>query len=303
MQQPDNRTSQRQSPRSLRETPLLLIAAVTLFVVAAILLAGLLFRQDEPGSASGSSADKPEATATASSTPAATAPTTTSQAGSTTTPSNSTGAVNQPLSATATIAATDAVTEPTATSEPEPAATPPAPGDAAPANLIDSLPGLEDIPDGYLVTAEGTLALDEVAALHPNPGPQRDRLVGWGFTGAAERQFEPAPDTETEPDGLRLLATLVVSFRTPDGARSAVEAAHADAQTAENTDVSTAEIEPLGDLSLAASGTMTIDGETLRVAYVIIQVGDRAISFAGGSQTGDPLPAVVQIASRTLDSL
>jgi hypothetical protein len=175
--------------------------------------------------------------------------------------------------------------------------------DDVPAELDAVLPGLEDLPDGYVVTREGSLALDELAALHPDPATQRERLLGWGFTGAAERQFEPSPNGDAQPDILRLLSTLVVEFRTPEGARAAVEAAHADAQTAENTDVSAVEIEPLGDLSLAASGTLTIDGQTLQIAYVIIQAGDRAISFAGGSPTSDPLPAVIQIATQTLNSL
>ncbi len=303
MQQPGNRISQGHTSRSLRETPLLIVAGVTVFIIAALLLAGALFEPDEPGSADGGAADKWEPTATASATTPAITPAATNAGQPTMTSSGSTGAVDHPLPASATAEDANAAPDPTTPSEPAPATEDAETRDPVPTDLLDSLPGLEDLPNGYVVTAEGSLALDELAALHPEPEPQRDRLLGWGFTGAAERHFEPEPDTDVGPDGLRLLATVVVAFRTPDGARAAVESAHADAQVAEDTDVSAVEIEPLGDLSLAASGTLTIDGETLRVAYVIIQVGNRAISFAGGSLTGDPLPAVVQIANRTLDSL
>jgi hypothetical protein len=303
MQQPNTRTSQRQTPRSLRETPLLLIAAVAVFIVAAILLAGLLLQRDEPDPAAGGAADKLEATATASATPPETTPAATSPTESTATPSGSTGAVGRPVQATATATNPNASTEPTTPAGTEPEPTMPEAGDQAPSDLTNVLPGLEDLPDGYVVTNEGSLALDEVAALHPDPAMQRQRLLGWGFTGASERQFEPAPDIEAGPDVLRLLATLVVEFRTPEGARAAVDAAHADAQTASNTEVSAVEIEPLGDLSLAASGTLTIDGETLQIAYVIVQAGDLAISFAGGSATVDPLPTVIEIAIQTINSL
>jgi hypothetical protein len=303
LQQPGNRVTHDHSPRSLRETPLLLIASVTVFIIAAILLAGLLLRQDEPDPAAGGAAEKVEATATASATPPQTTPAATTPTEPTTTPAGSTGSINQPFPATTTAANSDASTEPAAPEEPETATTEPEISDDVPADLDAVLPGLEDLPNGYVVTREGSLALDELAALHPDPATQRERLLGWGFTGAAERQFEPSPDADAQPDILRLLATLVVEFRTPDGARAAVEAAHADAQTAENTEVSAVEIMPLGDLSLAASGTLTIDGETLQIAYVIIQAGNRAISFAGGSTTGDPLPTVIQIATQTLNSL
>lgn len=46
-----------------------------------------------------------------------------------------------------------------------------------------------------------------------------------------------------------------------------------------------------------------MNGETLQVAYVTVQIGNRAIAFAGGSPTEDPLAEVIEIASRTLTSL
>ncbi|MGH9175776.1 MAG: hypothetical protein ACRD1H_15535, partial [Vicinamibacterales bacterium] len=131
------------------------------------------------------------------------------------------------------------------------------------------------------------------------PTTQRDRLVDWGFTGAVERQFE-IPSSSGEPAGMTLLAVLVVEFRSPEGARAAVEAGHADAKAAEDVDISDVVIDPLGDYTAAASGSVTIEGESMRVAYVLIQIGRRAITFAGGSPAEDPLAAIVDIAGRTV---
>ena len=305
MERWSNRVFRDGTPRSLRETPLLLLAGVAIFVIWAIVLAGVLLRDDEPDSVVGLAADQPTATATASPTPSETAAIATGTIhAATIPPATATNTVTQlPSTTDTTTSATTVAQEPSSPTEPQPTTQATRISNPALEELLDLLPALDDVPDGFVVTNEGSLALDELAALHPDPEMQRERLRVWGFTGAAERQFEAQPGSDGTPDGLTLLAAFIVEFRTADGARAAVEASHADAQAAENTDVSDARIEPLGDFTRAASGTLTIDGETLRIAYVIIQIGNRAISFAGGSPTEDPLPAVIEVAKSTLNSL
>lgn len=293
------------TPRSLRETPLLILGGVAVFVTCAVVLAGILFNDDEPDAVAGVATDQPTATATASSTPSdspAIATSTTQLA--TIPPVAVTSAVTPPVPTAETVAseATVAPAPPAPPAPTEPQATTQATeSDAAVlAVLVELLPTLEDLPDGFVVTNEGSLALDELAEIHPDPEMQRERLRDWGFTGAIERQFEIADGSDTSQAVLTLLTALVVEFRTPDDARAAVEASHADAQAAEGADISNVEIEPLGDFARAASGTLTVNGEPLQVAYVIVQIGNRVISFAGGSPAQDPISEVVDVVSQTL---
>lgn len=110
--------------------------------------------------------------------------------------------------------------EPTQPAEPQPA-TQPAQGDTPAAiALLDLLPTLDDLPDGFVVTDEGTLALDELAGIHLDPEMQADRLRGWGFTAAAERRFN-VPSGSGEPvERMTLLTVIAVEFRAPDDART-----------------------------------------------------------------------------------
>ncbi len=284
--------------------PVFIVAGVAIFVIWAIVLAGLLLRNDDDP-ADSAAAIQPSATATASPTPpqapstatniVQTAPTTPAVAGAGT----STAVTSAPTEA--------AAPEPTSATQPstseEPTATIPTtqPSNVAPDSLLNLLPTLDDLPDGFVVTNEESLTLDELAEVHPDPDMQRDRLRGWGFTGAAERDFEIADGSDGTTDGMTLLTALVVAFRTPEDARAAVEASHADAKAADETNIEDSAIEPLGDFALAASGTLTIGGEQLQVAYVIVQIGNHAITFAGGSPTENPIVDVVDVVNRTLN--
>lgn len=300
MQRPDRNLDSDRTPRGLRETPLIVLGLVAAFVILAIVLAGVLLREEEPEPDSGGAGSRSEPTATASPTPAEATVTATSAAG--------TGGVAPPTATTPpppaeTPAEPTVAPEPTTPPEPEPTSPPSEPDDTVSDALLDLLPALDTLPDGFVVTSEGIPTLDEVAEVHPDPAMQAERLRDWGFTGAAERQFERETPADDASAGMRLLAVLVVEFASPEDARAAVDAAHADAQAAENTEIASVEIEPLGDFSLAASGTLTIEGETLQVAYVMVQVGNRAFTFGGGSPTGDPLSEVVGIAEDTVNLL
>jgi len=292
------------TPRSLRETPLLMLGGVAVFVIWAVVFASILFNDDEPDAVAGVATDQPTATATATASPTpsespAIATSTTQLA--TIPPVAVTSAVTPPAPTAETVAS-EATVAPAPTTPPEPQATAQVTesDDAVLAVLVELLPTLEDLPDGFVVTNEGSLALDELAAIHPDPDMQRERLRDWGFTGAIERQFEIEDGSDTSQVVMTLLTALVVEFRTPDDARAAVEASHADAQAAEEADIRNVEIEPLGDFARAASGTLTINGEPLHVAYVIVQIGNRVISFAGGGPAQDPISEVVEIVSQTL---
>ncbi|MDQ3549770.1 MAG: hypothetical protein M3439_13230 [Chloroflexota bacterium] len=293
------------TPRSLRETPLLVLGGVAIFVIWAVVFATILLDDDEPGAVAGVAADQPTATATAtaSSTPSESRPIATGTTQLATIPPAAVTSAVTPPPPTAETVASEATVAPAPSTPSEPQATTQATqsNGAVLAVLVELLPTLEDLPDGFVVTNEGSLALDELAAIHPDPETQRERLRDWGFTGAIERQFEIEDGSDTTEVGMTLVTALVVEFRTPDDARAAVEASHADAQAAEDADISNVEIEPLGDFARAASGTLMINGEPLHVAYVIVQLGNRAISFAGGSPAQNPISEVVEVVNRTLN--
>ena len=287
--------------RSLREAPLLMLSGVAAFVIWAVVLATVLLRRDNgpslaqapmPATATVTPTNLPTLTATAAATMAA--------------PTAVIAAVSpSPASATEVTAATVVAageTAPTATA-PADAALPSPSTTSVETPLLALLPTLGNLlPEGFVVTQEGRLSAEQVAAVYRDPAAQRARLAEWGFRDAAQRQFElPSPTPEQAANATTRYAALVVEFDTPDGARQALEASQTEALAAAGAQVADAPAPPLGDASRAASGTLTVEGETLRVAYVLVQAGSRVFSFAGGSPGADPLADVVRVAKATLN--
>jgi hypothetical protein len=106
---------------------------------------------------------------------------------------------------------------------------------------------------------------------------------------------------EEAEERLTRLVIVVIEFATPDGTRAAVESHRRDIAGAENTELTSAEIEQIGDYSVAEHGRISLEGEALQVALVGIQQQTIALYFAGMSPMHDPLSDVVDVARSTVE--
>lgn len=163
------------------------------------------------------------------------------------------------------------------------------------------LPTLAELPDGFVVTREGPLTAEELAALHPDPATQLVRLQQWGFVQAVRREFEPA-NNAAGVGTLTYFAAAVVEFGSPEQAREAIQTAHAEALVAGSTQMSDVPAPQIGDLTLASDGTVQITNITYAASYVFIQDGPRAWTFVGLATSDSPLQLVTDVAVTTLGS-
>lgn len=318
----------RDEPRSLSRTPIALLGAVIAFLLVIVASAIVLFAvrsQDDEPPTEVAVVDEPTATATPSPTAVTVAPTSTAAAPSTpASPATPAQAGSEPTAASqpaAVVAVDDAATsdvgaESQATDvedDPESsegegeetagngaAATDDATGPAPDGPLLELLPGVDALPDGLAIVEEGPLTIEQAADLHPDPTAQLERLREWGFRDAARREFQPSSG-----DGpLTSLIVAVADFGSPEQARMALDAGHAEvkavaagASTVE-TQVTDAIIQRIGDYSLAAEGTVEIEGQSIAVAYVFVQDGSLAYTIVGLAPptAGSPLGVVTDVA-------
>lgn len=312
---------QREKSRSIRETPLVVLGAVIAFllviVATAIALFALRSPSDEPLTQAAIVAE-PSATVTPTST-AETTVTTVATATAVVSPATTRPATQQPTTTPTVVdepeattvaedaasgdddTAADTATETDRQQQPDERQQPDQSEEASrDGSLLDRLPGLDVVPEGFAITNEGPLTIEQAADLHPDPEAQLQRLRDWGFRDAARREFQPS----SEDSPLTNLVVAVVDFGSPEQARAAVDAGHAEVKAvAAGTDaadatVTDAVIERIGDYSLAAEGTVTIEGQTIAAAYVFVQDGSLAYSIVGlaPSDAGSPLDVVTDVA-------
>lgn len=100
----------------------------------------------------------------------------------------------------------------------------PTPTEESNSNLLDKLPMLEELPNGFAVTSDKTDSAADIAASYPDPNAHLDRLQQWGFKQGAERDFEiPSPGLNDSMSKMILFNSAVSEFGSPEQARQAIE--------------------------------------------------------------------------------
>jgi hypothetical protein len=298
-------------PDGLLRTPVIFLAAVATFVVWTLVLAAVLIGRDPGAGWLNARADLASmATSTATATPRGGAATTAAP------PAEGAGVAYATVTALPTIppqltqppgsgatsttsAAPNSSPVPAATATTAVPATPVPPATATPAGaLLDRLPTLAGLPDGFVVVDEGPFTADELAALHPDPELARRRLEAWGFRQAYRRQFElPDPPAEVAATRTTIVVAVVVELGSSEQALEAIQNTRDDVMARPEAQVREVEIVPLGDRSLAGHGTLDVGGQTFQAAYVWVQQGSVAYTLAGLSPGIDPLADLLAIAT------
>jgi hypothetical protein len=122
------------------------------------------------------------------------------------------------------------------------------------------MPGNADAPPGlhFISQASGPEALDKIA----NDTAEQTKLTGYGFQAAYSSFFANAGAIAVLSQTTRgaadptshVVATLVVLFKTPDGAKKALTLEHAS-DLSRGTNIKTVPVEKIGQETIAESGT------------------------------------------------
>lgn len=189
---------------------------------------------------------------------------------------------------------------------PTPAATPtptpmPTPTEESESNLLDQLPVLDDLPNGFAVTSEKPDSAADIAASYPDPNAHLDRLQQWGFKQAAERYFEiPSPGLNDSMSKMILYYSAVSEFGSPEQARQAIEFNIQFFKNMDGSKIQSVSVENIGDKSYAAQGTISDQGSSAIVAFLWVQKGRLAFYFRGASLGYNSMDDVVSITKKAI---
>jgi hypothetical protein len=157
-------------------------------------------------------------------------------------------------------------------------------------SLINLVPAEDEVPDGMILTDEGRLDEEDVAATFGDFTGALSNLEDWGWRGNLYRQFERSPDLAGSPDEVNF---LVVSVHRFDSEESADEAMSAFSnEVIELQGLEPIELPELGDEAIGLAGNP--DQANLVVVY--IRTGPYLIRIGGASPQGDPTDTVVELA-------
>lgn len=190
--------------------------------------------------------------------------------------------------------------EPTATPDASPTLSPTAAAasptfNASPTAIEDlssRLPMLTDLPGdgaGYIIAEEGTRTAQDLANAYSDPAAHLQRLNTWGFKRHVFRAFV----RDDEAGGLpSTILTTINEYGSPEQASDAVVWLKRLATT---QGASEADVPTLGDETVAVTQPTTGGSPTAS-----LYVRDGASVYVYFAQGGDPLPAVIDIASTVL---
>ena len=231
---------------------------------------------------------RPEATATQGrTTPTAT----------TTPPATHTPWIYVPDKPTRTSTPTPAPTRtPTPTPTPSPTATPVV-------NLLEELPGADDVPDNLrMEREEPTLTAEQVASEVETPDDYLRLLGDWGFRGGSLREFQhPSPGIgDFLSDKLLGLEVRGLEFGSQADALAAIEYQREFARNRAGWNLKDARVEQIGDATFALTGTAKYEGTEVSVAAIFVQDGNRVYRFVGVGGLEEPFDRTLQIVRAAL---
>jgi hypothetical protein len=199
---------------------------------------------------------------------------------------------------TATVAASPtqaatATAEPTPTSDASPTSGASPTNDASPTAeevaLPERLPLLDDMPaQGYTIAEEGTRTAEELANAYEDAPAHLRRLDEWGFKQHLFRAFSrESSDNDQFPP---VILTTINEYGSDEQAEAAMQWLK---QLGTATGATDAEAPRVGDNAVALT-VPTSDG----VPTASVYVREGPVLFVYFAQGGDPLPAVVSIATK-----
>lgn len=191
--------------------------------------------------------------------------------------------------------------------EQEPTPTPGSGGDSGmflPDDLLLIMPVAEDFPEGWLVSEEGPISPEDIAAEYSDPAAQAAEFVNWGWQRAVYRGYELGDEFVTDPN-TQLVAVYASSVVFGDAA-GANTAMWADVDNNLNQQIqqelSEAPLSPIGEQSYAALGPLALDdGTQAQVGVVWVQAGPLWIRvLAAGGQQYDVVSGAALVAETIL---
>jgi hypothetical protein len=183
-------------------------------------------------------------------------------------------------SPTATISRATATAQPTETAQPTAVVLA---ADAS--DLLAYMPALWQLPEGFVLVADGPRTADELAATESDPVGYRERLAGLGFQRAAARTYQWLADyMPGSPPALRDVSIIVSVYDTPDHAREAL-LWDRDRQSGA-LGLAPVEVAPLGD-AVYAAGQYETGAEAGHRTYFWVQSGVIGIQLRSMSAGAD----------------
>ena len=120
----------------------------------------------------------------------------------------------------------------------------------------------------------------------------------WAYQEAVRRVAWRNPAIPvSDDDKLTQMTTVGVRYATHEDARTASEAHLRAVVDAEGSVLNPVEINSIGDLALAATGTTTINGRHYEIALVWVVDGPVVIEYSAAAELPDPLQEVLKIAT------
>lgn len=166
---------------------------------------------------------------------------------------------------------------------------PPTPTLAPASALAKMLPSQRDVPQGLVVTDEGSREPEIVALLFPSRSEGYERLSEWDWQENVYRIFT-AGDGEQPPSGTTYLQVSIHRFGGTDGASEAVS--YLSDRRAADFGLDPTPVSLLGDESVALQGI--VQGETEFSVY--LRLGSISALVSARSPQGDPTNDALDVA-------
>lgn len=169
--------------------------------------------------------------------------------------------------------------------------------------LFDVLPPVTALPEGFELSDEWPLTLDDLTWEGEDGAARRHQLISWGFENAVYRYYVLPEDRLSEGvDGLYDLDVELTEYGSREQALDATEVDQAgDLATSDVSSPTVIEVdEPIGDLAIAHSEPYVTYGAKLN--WVTLWVIDGPLQYCFRSIASEPglPPALIEIAKQTV---
>jgi hypothetical protein len=168
----------------------------------------------------------------------------------------------------------------------------------APINLSDRISTPAELPNNFLMQGIEDLTLMGFAAMWPDNLAAYTQLRERGFEQAVRRVSWQNPAVPLSVgETLSSLTMVGVEYGSHDAAVAAAEANRTALIGADGYQLHQVEMDPIGEVTLAATGSLLLNGRTFAVAHVWVIDDAVVIAYAGFSTEADPLADVIEIAA------